>query len=40
LAKAKLSFPNLRNTHSFEGDMDKLIEQKAYLLRLKKLLTT
>jgi hypothetical protein len=40
LAKAKLSFPNLRNTHSFEGDLDALIEQKAYLLRLRKLLTT
>ncbi len=39
LAKAKLSFPNLRNTHSFEGGLDALIEQKAYLLRLRKLLT-
>jgi hypothetical protein len=38
LAKAKLSFPNLRNTHSFEGDLDTLIQQKKYLLRLKKLL--
>lgn len=38
LAKAKLSFPNLRNTHSFEGDLDELIAQKNYLLRLRKLL--
>lgn len=38
LAKAKLSFPNLNNTHSFEGDMDTLIQQKAYLLRVKKMI--
>jgi hypothetical protein len=40
LAKGKLSFPDLRNTHSFEGDLDTLIQQKAYLLRLRKLLGT
>jgi hypothetical protein len=40
LAKAKLSFPNLRNTHTFEGDLDTLIQQKTYLLRLRKLLGT
>ena len=40
LAKAKLSFPNLRNTHTFEGDLDTLIQQKAYLLRFKKMLAT
>ncbi|BDS12008.1 hypothetical protein AsAng_0027230 [Aureispira anguillae] len=35
IAKAKLSFPNLKNIHSFEGKMDDLIQQKAYLLRLR-----
>jgi hypothetical protein len=40
LAKGKLSFPDLRNTHSFEGDLDTLIQQKTYLLRLRKLLGT
>jgi hypothetical protein len=38
LAKAKLSFPNLRNIHTFEGSLEELMKQKTYLLRLRKLL--
>ena len=34
LVKGKISFPNLKNVHTFEISMDKLIENKEYINRL------
>lgn len=34
-AKAKISFPNLRNINTYEGDLSDLIEQKEYLIKLR-----
>ena len=36
IAKAKLSFPNLGKTNSFQGEMVDLIDRKEYLISLKK----
>ncbi|WMX13338.1 MULTISPECIES: hypothetical protein [unclassified Aureispira] len=38
LSKAKLSFPNLKNIQSFEGNIETLAQHKAYLLRLRRLI--
>lgn len=39
ISKGKLSFPNLKNINTFEGKLDDLIKRKAYLLRLRKIMS-